>query len=138
MRLQWKDRGSVDHELLWGSIALLIIASAAVLPVVGLADRAGLRCPLRVLTGLPCPTCGGTRAVAAMGRLRFAEGIALNPLVAAAWFGAVLFLPYAAVACLLGRKRLRMADVTDRQRRAVALLALCLLLANWGYVIARG
>jgi len=50
----------------------------------------------------------------------------------------VLFLPYAAVACLLGRKRLRMADVTDRERRIVALLALCVLLANWAYVIARG
>ena len=132
MKLQWTYRGSVDHELLWGSIGLLIIIGAAVVPL----DRLGLRCPFLALTGLPCPTCGGTRAVLAMSHLRFAEGFCLNPLVAAGWVCAALLVPYAAVVCLAGRRRLRATDVTDRERRLVALLLLVLLLANWACVIA--
>jgi hypothetical protein len=134
MKLQWTDRGSVDHEMIWGSIALLLIVAAVVVPV----PRIGLRCPFRALTGVPCPTCGGTHALVAMSHLRFAEGFARNPLVAAGWVGAALFVPYAAAVCLLRSRRFRVADVTDRERRSIALLVLGLLLANWAYVIVRG
>ena len=134
MKLRWLECGSVDHELIWGSIALLLIVAAALVPL----DRLGLRCPLRVVAGLPCPTCGGTRAFCAMSRLHFAEGFAWNPLAAAGWVCAALFVPYAAVVCVLGRRRLRVIDVTNGQRRAIALLVLLALLANWAYVIAHG
>jgi len=134
MELRWAERGHVDHELIWGSIALLGIVAAAVVPV----DLIGLRCPFLALTGLPCPTCGGTRAMAAMSHLRFADGFRLNPLVAAGWVCGVLFVPYAAVVCLAGRRRLRVTDVTDRQRRVIALVVLGLVLGNWAFVILRG
>ena len=38
-------------------------------------------CPLKRLTGIPCPTCGATRAVLALVHGRFIEALQINPLV---------------------------------------------------------
>ena len=42
-------------------------------------------CPFKDLTGIPCPTCGGTRALAALGRLDLQEAILCNPMVTLVW-----------------------------------------------------
>jgi len=39
------------------------------------------RCPLRALAGIPCPTCGMTRATSLVLRGDFAGATALHPLV---------------------------------------------------------
>ena len=136
MRLVWQRRGSVDHELIWGSVALVIVVGAALVPVDRIMGLAGYVCPFRAVTGLPCPFCYGTRAFVAMGSLRFREGFALNPLAALLWFGAVLWVPYALVACVFDTKRLRVTGVTDRQRRAAVLVLALLVAGNWVYLVA--
>ncbi len=45
----------------------------------------GWGCPFKDLTGIPCPTCGGTRALAALGRLDLREAILCNPMVTLIW-----------------------------------------------------
>ena len=40
----------------------------------------GQFCPSVIVTGLPCPGCGMTRAVFYFATGRFAEGMAMNPL----------------------------------------------------------
>lgn len=37
-------------------------------------------CPVRALTGVPCPGCGMTRALLALGRGDVGEALALHPL----------------------------------------------------------
>lgn len=37
-------------------------------------------CILRLLTGIPCPFCGGTRALQAAARFDWWQALALNPL----------------------------------------------------------
>jgi hypothetical protein len=68
-----------------------VLALAAVRPDV--AGDAGIACPLRTLTGIPCPFCGMTRGVTAAVRGDLAHAVVLNP-------GSVL-LVLAAVALLL-------------------------------------
>lgn len=55
-------------------IPLVILAAAVLLLDIG--------CPIRRLTGIPCPGCGMTRACLAALRLDFAEAFRLHPL----WF----------------------------------------------------
>lgn len=42
------------------------------------------RCGLRTLTGLPCPTCGGTRCLLALSESDIGKAFQFNPLVALA------------------------------------------------------
>jgi hypothetical protein len=55
-------------------------------------------CGFRVLTGLPCPFCGGTRCLIAWSHLDVAGAFSFNPLVAVSGVGLVLW----ALARLLG------------------------------------
>ena len=91
-------------------------------------------CVFRGVTGLPCPTCGGTRAALALARLDPAGAFQANPLVA---LGLVFLIGGGLVAfarALSGR------GVTEPVRvpvwvRAGLILALA---ANWFYLIVVG
>lgn len=90
--------GSVGAVERWDRLRGPVLAGAATVAVTALVHlvdpnepgRYGL-CPLRLLTGLACPLCGGLRAVHALthGRADLAWG--LNPAV-------VLLLPVVVVA----------------------------------------
>lgn len=54
-----------------------MLAAAVVLPV--LPGHPGLECPLRRLTGVPCPLCGMTTSVEASVRLHLGRALAANP-----------------------------------------------------------
>jgi hypothetical protein len=67
---------------------VLAVVAAGLLVVAGLLVRFppqvyGFypRCPVYQFTGLQCPGCGGTRAVAALLRGRLLEALRLNALV---------------------------------------------------------
>lgn len=66
-----------------------MVGVALLLPL--LPGPVGVACPLRSLTGIPCPLCGATRSVVAAVHGRWAEALALNPAgVAAVVAAAVL------------------------------------------------
>ena len=62
----------------------------------------GLPCPLRTLTGVPCPLCGMTTSVTATVRGHLGSAVAANP-------AGLLFV--AAAVALLAVPRLRSVDV---------------------------
>ena len=69
---------------------LLFVLCLAVLTAVRAAQRWHLplpRCGLRTLTGIPCPTCGGTRSLMALSTLELGCAFQFNPLVALAGLG---------------------------------------------------
>ena len=64
-------------------------------------ERVRILCPLLELTGVPCPTCGGTRALVALAQADVLGALAWNPMVALAGMLAVAW-SVAAVAMLVG------------------------------------
>jgi hypothetical protein len=55
----------------------LMLAAAAVLPLI--PGHPGLPCPLRTLTGVPCPLCGMTTSVEATVHLHLGDALAAAP-----------------------------------------------------------
>lgn len=93
-----------------------------------------LFCPLRTLTGIPCPGCGLTRSFLAIAQGNFAEAISYNVL------GPILFTSCGAIALHLAielytQRRLRLPSVQGllRNRRLQFLALLCFL----GYYAVR-
>jgi hypothetical protein len=68
-----------------------MIAIAAVLPI--LPAHPSIACPLRAVTGIPCPLCGMTRAVVAAVHGHLGTSLAFNP-------GGIFVLLLAAVVIL--------------------------------------
>ena len=56
----------------------VMLAAGLTLPV--LPGHPSLHCPLRALTGLPCPLCGLSTSVEETVRLHLGDAVAANPL----------------------------------------------------------
>jgi hypothetical protein len=76
------------HDLRTSGAVLL--TAAAVLPVLPGHDELG--CPLRRLTGVPCPLCGMTTSVEATVRLHLGRALEANPAGIAAVLAALVLL----------------------------------------------
>lgn len=89
-----------------------------------------LPCPFREVTGLPCPFCGMTHSLLALGGGDLRESVHLNPLGPAALVLALVALLPLARAALAG-SRLRLP-------RAALVLGLATLAAAWTLQLAGG
>ena len=93
-------------------------------------------CPLRALTGYPCPGCGMTRAFCAIGHGEFARAVgynALSPLVFVAVFG--VWAHALATTLKLEGARAALERLMPDARAAKLLLALTLV---WWLVRLKG
>lgn len=115
---------------LWGGAALACAAAAPLAPVLakGLPP-----CPFHWLTGFPCATCGGTRALLALGRFDFGAAVAWNPLVAAAAIAFTLGGLVALGAALAGQD-VRVPRPTLGLRVALGLA----VASNWVFLVVAG
>ncbi len=89
-------------------------------------------CPLREITGIPCPTCYGTRALVAAAAGHWATALRFNPLVAVAGIGLLAYVPGAAAVVAAGWPRPRVPEFLVRY---AAPTACSLVLANWAYLL---
>ena len=87
-------------------VALVALCAASALAAAWLQPlwqgHLDVRCPLLALFGIPCVTCGGTRAMVALVTGHGVEALAWNPMVALGGIAAVACLPLAAL-MLVGR-----------------------------------
>lgn len=122
-----------DHEVLWLSVGLaggLVALTAAW----GLLEWPRLLCPLKELTGWPCPTCGATRALFALLRGDVTAALAWNPAVVALAGLYTVFALYAIVTLAFGLPRLRVI-ASDADRGPARWMVGAATLSNWLYLI---
>ena len=120
-----------------GAIFGAIGASAAVtVSLLGL-DRLPLSlCAWKALLGIPCPTCGTTRALACLAHFDLAGAFAMNPLASAAAF---LIAAWAASdVALLPFRRALVVDVGAVPANVLRALAATAVVVNWIYLVAAG
>jgi hypothetical protein len=118
---------------IFGGIGLLAAAAVWLLRL----DRIPLTfCLFKGLTGLPCPTCGSTRALGHLVALDVAGALSMNPfttlvaVIVAGWAVADL--------ALLPRRQAIGLAVSPRLAFAMRAGTLVLFLANWVYLVWAG
>lgn len=93
-------------------------------------------CMLLEMTGVACPTCGGTRAVLAFGRGDLAGAFAENPLVAAGAVLLALWFLYALAATALPRLRVT-PRLSPAEARGLRVTVAAAFASTWIYEILR-
>lgn len=118
-------------ERLLLTVGLVASASAWLFTRFGLSSPS---CLFRDLSGYPCPSCGGTRALRAMVTGDFRRAFLVNPLAVLLMLSGLIAVLYAAGVVLFGippwRPKLGRAGVM-----ALRLLVVAALLANEWYLL---
>jgi hypothetical protein len=123
------EREEKQLAWVWGVLA----ASALLLRPVWLAVAPLLpACPFRALTGVPCLSCGTTRAAVALLDGRVVDALIANPLAALA--GAA-FVAGGAVAPAWALLDLPVPRLPAPAPRALRLAIAAALLSGWAWVI---
>lgn len=102
--------------------------------ILGIQARLLPPCPLHSFVGIPCPTCGTTRAVLALAHGEIFEAVRMNPLVV---LGGVLMLACVIGGLLIQRRTGRFPEPewTPPRRRMLRIAVVSAILLNWGYLV---
>ena len=95
------------------------------------------RCAFHELTGLPCVTCGATRAAMQFFHGNFLVALKWNPLAFAGLCAVSVFDVYAAIVLATRAPRLRIADLTAFEKNFLRIVVVALLALNWVYLLSR-
>jgi hypothetical protein len=136
MTYEWRHLRAreLDQERLWLSVSLAGMALLALGQVSSEFEIPVPLCPLKHITGIPCPTCGGTRALRTLGQGAVLAALRWNPLVTIAALVLIPCLVYAAFVTLCGwpRIRVQLAPADQRLLRTAAWVA---IVANWVFLL---
>ena len=130
------------HDAPGFSVPRLAIAAGVVLAVLGSAVAVSISftegpviCPLRAVTGLPCPSCGLLRSTNAVLRGHVGAAFATNPLDT---LFLLVVVPVMVVIWILRMWRgvAVLVELTRRERRTAWTLLIGAVALNWAYVLA--
>ena len=117
-------------------LAACALAAIAVVAVLHLDRLPFSLCVFKAVTGVPCLTCGTTRALALLARLDLAGALRMNPLATA---GVLLLGPWAAAdLALLPGGRALVLQLSPSAARAARIAVVAAVLLNWAWLVAAG
>ena len=131
-----RSRTAIRGRKAGGAVRVVYYGCSAVGCVVFAHAMGIVLCPLKRFFGIPCPTCGLTRAVAHLLRFELREAFEIQPLATSL----VCLLPLLALfSCVvLGWRRTRtLGETVLRSWIFWSLFAIAMIL-NWVYVFHRG
>ena len=105
-------------------------------------EEAPVVCLVKNITGIPCPSCGITRALMLLGSGSFQESILMNPLGLVAGI-ALISLPLWLMTDLLRQETTlaRTFSWTEKKiktEKSIYIPLVALALLNWGWNILKG
>jgi hypothetical protein len=112
----------------------VLVAGAA---VAALWLHLGLPTPLCLFkewTGIPCPTCGATRMIAALLSGNVLGAAALNPMLFVVLCGLAVWSAASTVRLAFGLPVWRVA-LAEREKVGLRIMACSMLAAHWAYLI---
>lgn len=126
------NQKALDFEGAVGALSTAALAAVALGPLARVdPSRPGpVLCPFRLLTGLPCPFCGVTRSLMALGQGHVGLSLHLSPL------GPIVLAAALVLLVVTGRARWRRAPVAWPPRLMV--LGAALVVVSWAYQLSRG
>ena len=130
----WRAPRTGERQLawIWALSSVTILAMAPLWPrLVQLAPR----CTFHRLTGLPCPTCGTTRAALALFHGHLLEALGYNPLMTI--LGG-MFMAGGLTAPVWLLAGLQIPVIPTTARRPLRIVALLAILANWAFLLLSG
>lgn len=135
MRIQIDKDTTGWNDPAWAVLVIGIVAALSVnyfRPVLSLIPA----CPFHALTGMPCLTCGSTRAFTALVDGELFAAVRLQPLFVIACLIASASGLRALFAMIMGR---RIAfELTKQDRLLIRCALIALLLINWAYLVGAG
>ena len=93
-----------------------------------------ISCVFHDVTGLPCLTCGSTRALRAIAAGNFAAAFRLNPLCAAVWAGYLIYIPYGLIVSVARLPRVRFI-LSRHDWFVLRFLIPAIAMLNWAWLI---
>jgi len=121
-----------DSLLRWLVVPFLAVAAALV--AVALWSPSLLlrlaHCPWRSLTGIPCPTCGGTEAAVHLAGGHWSAAWRANPLAPLLVILVVLWAGWSLAAAFLPALRLQV-ELTPAERKAARIGTALLIVGLW-------
>lgn len=132
MRAEIQTPGDRQLGLLWGGVSLALLALSPLAPRLATAMPP---CVFKLLTGLPCPGCGTTRAALALARFEPFEAFYHWPLPTLGWLVLLGGGLLAGLRVLRGRP---LPALPGRLPLALRLGAVGVILLGWGWAIATG
>ena len=93
-------------------------------------------CRFREWSGWPCPTCGGSRAIAYLAYGKIGKAFINNPLVVLGIAFLVAWFLLSLAVEVFGRRELDL-QLSSREKIMARIMAVLLPLLNWGYLIWR-
>ena len=120
-----------DHEAIFaaaigGAVLMVLAWLSLALPVPA--------CAMKFAAGIPCATCGTTRALHALMEGDALRAFVLNPLAVVLLLAGSVWFTYAVVAVIFRTRRVRLIRYAKWWARAFAAL----VLLNWTYLILAG